>query len=241
MKLKSLALAVALSLSGVSHAAMTSSSVDESVAGVYSTTYFFSDQATDASASEFALHLFDASKGTLKSVDLTLEGTVAAGLRVTNRNADAKSFSNLQASAPISLKLNWGGVTLAGTAATSTKVATYTLAGNSSADLKGASVAISTSTQFAQPLDLSSFQGVGDQYSTALFMVTAGRTSVTGNMILNTSYGFLGSGNGSLKVSYAYEPVSAVPVPASAWLLGSGVLSMGFFMRRRRGAATQTS
>jgi|GEM_PF-2065613 len=41
------------------------------------------------------------------------------------------------------------------------------------------------------------------------------------------------------KVSYSYSgvtpDVSAVPVPASAWLMGSGVLAMGAFMRRRRG------
>jgi hypothetical protein len=40
------------------------------------------------------------------------------------------------------------------------------------------------------------------------------------------------------KVTYTYAPtpdVSAVPVPASAWLMGSGVLAMGAFMRRRRG------
>jgi hypothetical protein len=40
-------------------------------------------------------------------------------------------------------------------------------------------------------------------------------------------------------VSYTYSgvtpDVSAVPVPASAWLMGSGVLAMGAFMRRRRG------
>jgi hypothetical protein len=40
------------------------------------------------------------------------------------------------------------------------------------------------------------------------------------------------------KVTYTYAPtpdVSAVPVPASAWLMGSGVLAMGAFMRRRHG------
>jgi hypothetical protein len=41
------------------------------------------------------------------------------------------------------------------------------------------------------------------------------------------------------KVNYTYSgvtpDVSAVPVPASAWLMGSGVLAMGAFMRRRRG------
>jgi hypothetical protein len=40
-------------------------------------------------------------------------------------------------------------------------------------------------------------------------------------------------------VAYTYldvtPDVSAVPVPASAWLMGTGVLAMGAFLRRRRG------
>jgi hypothetical protein len=33
--------------------------------------------------------------------------------------------------------------------------------------------------------------------------------------------------------TYALAPVSAVPVPAAAWLFGSGLLSFGAFVRRR--------
>jgi len=240
MKLKILALiaAAAMSWCGVSHAALTSSFVDESITGQYSTTYFFSDQATNAAPSTFFLRLFDTNKGTLKSVDLTLEGEVVGALRIKNGNPDARNFSNLQAAAPVSLKVSLGGIDLSGTAATAVKAASYTLQGNTAADISGSAVAVNASTQYAQPPDLSSFQAVGDQYSTALFMVTAGRGTVRGNLIFNTSYGFVGFGNGSLKVNYTYSAtpdVSAVPVPASAWLMGSGVLAMGAFMRRRRG------
>jgi hypothetical protein len=241
MKLKILALiaAAAMSWCGVARAAMTSSFVDESIVGQYSTTYVFSDQATNASASEFSLRLFDMNKGTLKSVDLTLDGVVVGELRVKNGNPDARTFSNLQASAPVSLKVSLDGINLSATAATTVKVPSYILQGNTAADIGGPEVAVNASTQYAQPLDLSSFQAVGEQYTTALFNVTAGRGTVRGNLIFNTSYGFVGLGNGSLKVNYTYSAatpdVSAVPVPASAWLMGSGVLAMGAFMRRRRG------
>ncbi len=42
--------------------------------------------------------------------------------------------------------------------------------------------------------------------------------------------------NGSLTYTLAAAPVSAVPVPAAAWLLGSGLVSFGAFARRRRAA-----
>ncbi len=42
--------------------------------------------------------------------------------------------------------------------------------------------------------------------------------------------------NGNLSYTLAAESVSAVPVPAAAWLLGSGLVSFGAFARRRRDA-----
>jgi hypothetical protein len=39
--------------------------------------------------------------------------------------------------------------------------------------------------------------------------------------------------NGDFSYTLAGAPVSAVPVPAAAWLFGSGLLAFGAFVRRR--------
>jgi len=43
--------------------------------------------------------------------------------------------------------------------------------------------------------------------------------------------------NGDLSYSLAQQTQSAVPVPAAAWLLGSGLMAMGGVIRRRKAAA----
>jgi hypothetical protein len=43
--------------------------------------------------------------------------------------------------------------------------------------------------------------------------------------------------NGDLSYVLAAESVSAVPVPAAAWLFGSGLMALGGMVRRRRAAA----
>ena len=63
---------------------------------------------------------------------------------------------------------------------------------------------------------------------------TAADTTKFGNA---TGYATVNlAANGDFTYTLAGAPVSAVPVPAAAWLLGSGLMSFGAFARRRRAA-----
>ncbi len=64
---------------------------------------------------------------------------------------------------------------------------------------------------------------------------TAANFTIFGNS-LNTATLTLAA-NGVLTYDLQPAAVSAVPVPAAAWLLGSGLLSLGGMVRRRRAAA----
>lgn len=80
-------------------------------------------------------------------------------------------------------------------------------------------------------------QGVGLYYfarntgSTAVQSTTTRFGNTTGYAVVTLE------ADGDLTYVLAGEPVSSVPVPAAAWLLGSGLLGLGGMVRRRKAAA----
>ena len=94
-------------------------------------------------------------------------------------------------------------------------------------------------TNFGLVADNSYLASLGDSVD-LFYVVRSTQTASTTGAATNTQFG---NATGFAKVSlavngdFAYTlagaPVSAVPVPAAAWLFGSGLLSFGAFVRRR--------
>lgn len=114
------------------------------------------------------------------------------------------------------------------------------IAGNGTLALEGAA--------FASGLALSGAGGTfGTGFGTQQFWFAATSNDGGGNNagpVTGTRFGnatnfatFALAADGSLTYSLAADSVAAVPIPAAAWLLGSGLLGLGNIARRRSKAA----
>ncbi len=154
----------------------------------------------------FPVDLFDTASGQLQSVELTLDAK-AIGTAPANLGSLLSLIDPRLAVLDVTDRYGWA-----------TTIRTVT--GSSEVDIH-----MSKWIDTAQGMAL--FMGDEAASVTGLF-----RLNGTPNQAVSLA-GF------DFKVNYTYSAVtpdvSAVPVPASAWLMGSGVLAMGAFMRRRRG------
>ena len=193
-------------------------------------------QATGSPASSFSLQLFDPSLGVLQSVELSFDGSVTDQVRVFNNTAVAQGFTNASASVPVTVGINLPGLVSFSSRLTATaSAASGTVSAGQTAYFNGSANPLNMATLLEDATAVSRFVGQGGaDHATALFLVSSGVGTVGGTAASGVYFGSRALALGDVTVSYVYQPVSAVPVPASAWLLGSGVLSMGAFMRRRR-------
>ncbi len=221
MKLKILALiaAAALSWCGAAHAAMVS-------------TYEYHQDAPASNTVWFPVDLFDGGLGQLESVELTLDARVSGPSRA--------GYGSLLSQVNPLIRLPG----LTGRKGWATTISYDT----GSTDLLIHMTKLVDATRRVDRF-------VGDESSdttTALFRLS-GKRSDRGESHGNDEddenddrdgresgrYAAAELTDFKFKVDYTYSgvtpDVSAVPVPASAWLMGSGVLAMGAFMRRRRG------
>lgn len=91
-----------------------------------------------------------------------------------------------------------------------------------------------------QPATLSLLDVASNLFYFSATTQTLSSSTVANSTRFGNSGGFASvvlSSSGDFTYSLAPAAVSAVPVPAAAWLLGSGLLGIGGMMRRRKAAA----
>jgi hypothetical protein len=169
-------------------------------------TYGYHFEGPTRSTVLFPVDLFDTASGHLQSIELTLDAR-AIGSAPSNLDSLLPLIDPRLAVLDVTDRYGW-----------TTTISTVT--GSSE-------VGIHMSKWIDTAQGMALFMGDETASATGLF-----RLNGTPNKAVSLA-GF------DFKVSYSYSSVtpdvSAVPVPASAWLMGSGVLAMGAFMRRRRG------
>ena len=169
-------------------------------------TYDYHFEGPTRSTVLFPVALFDSAIGQLQSVELTLDAR-AIGSAPSNLDSLLPLIDPRLAVLDVTDRYGWA-----------TTISTIT--GSSEVGIR-----MSKWIDTAQGMAL--FLGDETASATGLF-----RLNGTPNQAVSLA-GF------DFQVNYTYSSatpdVSAVPVPASAWLMGSGVLAMGAFMRRRRG------
>jgi hypothetical protein len=115
----------------------------------------------------------------------------------------------------------------------------YATGTNGAVSSTGTGAPSAFNTNFGLVADNSYLASLGDSVD-LFYVVRSTQTSSTTSAATNTQFGNATgfakvslAANGDFAYTLAGAPVSAVPVPAAAWLFGSGLLSFGAFVRRR--------
>jgi len=115
----------------------------------------------------------------------------------------------------------------------------YASGTNGAVSSTGTGAPTAFNTNFGLVADNSYLASLGDSVD-LFYVVRSTQTASTTGAATNTQFGNATgfakvslAANGDFAYTLAGAPVSAVPVPAAAWLFGSGLLSFGAFVRRR--------
>ena len=183
------------------------------------------------SSTPFSVPLFNSSLGTLNNVSLSLVSRIVGRIDVFNNLGTPQAFTNAFVSIPVTVTANTPDATSV-TAVAIAALASGTAAPGFPISSFTGIVGTASNSVNVLPLNFAPYIGLGG--SSASF--TANRTDGTfgGTSVPGLFFGGSAVADGLFTVRYSYDAVSAVPVPASALLLGSGLLSLGAAWRRKR-------
>lgn len=179
----------------------------------------------------FSVPLFNSSLGTLNNVSLSLVSHIIGRIDVFNNLGTPQTFTNAFVSIPVTVTANTPDATSV-TAVAIAALASGTAAPGFPISSFTGIVGTASNSVNVLPLNFAPYIGMGG--TSASF--TANRTDGTfgGTSVPGLFFGGSAVADGLFTVRYSYDAVSAVPVPASALLLGSGLLSLGAAWRRKR-------
>ena len=223
MNTPSILLAASLALGGIAASHTANAALVEYSATVAAQTTPFS--------SNFSVQLFDGSLGTLGSVTLTLVSNIVGQIDLFNNLRTAQNFSNAFAQIPVTVTAGTRDASSVTSTATALLASGTAAAGPGISSFSGIASTASNSASVA-PANFANY--IGTSGATALFTAASTGGNFGGSSVPGLFFGGSATAGGTFKISYLYEPVAAVPLPAAAWLLGSGVLTMAAAARRKR-------
>lgn len=175
--------------------------------------------------------LFDSQLGTLNGVTLSLMSNIVGRIDVFNNLSTAQSFTNAFASIPVTVTSHTPDATSVTAVAISMVASGTATPGFPITSFTGIPATASNAVNVS-PVNFASYMGSGG--GSALFTAASNGGSYGGTSLPGLFFGGSAVADGNFTVRYDYDAVSAVPVPAAAWLMGAGVLSLGAAWRRKR-------
>lgn len=179
----------------------------------------------------FSVPLFNSSLGTLNSVTLSLVSNIVGRIDVFNNLSAPQGFTNAFATIPVTVTSSTPDATVVSAVATAWLASGTAAPGFPISSFAGIAASASNSVSV---LPVNVVHYIGLDGGSALFTAASTGGSYGGTSVPGLFFGGSAVADGSFTVRYDYNAVSAVPLPATALLFGSGLLSLGAAWRRRR-------
>ncbi len=174
----------------------------------------------------FSLSGFDTALGTLDAITITLDATGSADVVVDNSTSSSQSFSDANATIPVSLTGPGGLTTMVSLSA---GPFSGTVPATSIVSLPGSTASV-TGTITVPSADFGLFEGVGPIVS---LDVNASSGTFSGTSSTGVFFGGSSTLGAVTSISYTFSPATTtIPEPATVALFGGALLVMGSFLKR---------
>ncbi len=174
----------------------------------------------------FSLPGFDIALGTLDAITITMDASGSADVVVVNLLSTTQSFSDANATIPVSLT-GPGGLTT--TVSLSAGPFSGTVPGASMVSLPGSTGSV-TGTITVPSADFSLFEGIGPIVS---LVVDASSGTFSGTASAGVFFGGSSTLGALTSISYGFSPAATtIPEPATVALFGGALLVMGSFLKK---------